>query len=97
MTPNAIYRRALEVYGPEHQMMKAKEECAEFLVAALKYEQGREPIGAVIEELADVLITAQQARLILGPELVDLAIEKKLNRLVATMSSVPMTQKKRVS
>lgn len=95
MKAEAIYRRAIAFFGSLHQMGKAKEECAEFLVATLQYEQGRVPIGAVINELADVIITSQQARLILGPELVDLAIQQKLVRLTETMSSIPMTQKKR--
>ncbi len=94
MTEKSIYQRAIDMYGPELQMLKAKEECAEFLVATLQYEQGRVPIGAVINELADVIITSRGARLILGPELVDLAIDRKLARLEGRMSSVPMTRKK---
>lgn len=95
MKASAIYQRAIDIYGPENQMMKAKEECAEFIVATLHYEQGRVPLETVIEELADVIITSQQARLILGPELVDLAIDRKLARLVVKMSSPAMTRKKR--
>ncbi len=91
---SAIYRRAIHIYGAEHQMNKAKEECAEFIVATLQYEQGRKPVEAVIEELADVMITAQQARLILGAEQVDAVIDRKLARLVETMSAGPMSQVK---
>ena len=88
MSPSEIYRRAIKVYGPAHQIAKAKEECAEFIVATLQYEQGRLPIEAVVEELADVLITSQQARLVLGPEQVDAAVQRKLDRLVRGMPSV---------
>ena len=95
MKASAIYRRAIDIYGPEHQMLKAKEECAEFLLATLHYEQGRVPLETVIEELADVIITSQQARLILGPESVDAAIDRKLARLVVNMSSPAMSQNRR--
>ncbi len=95
MKPEAIYQRAIEAFGPDHQMSKAKEECLEFLLATAQYEQSRVRIGAVVEELADVIITTQQARLILGPDLVDAAIKRKLDRLLETIAAVPMTQKKR--
>ncbi len=95
MKPKAIYQRAIDIFGPAHQMLKAKEECAEFLVATAQYEQNRVPVDVVIEELADVIITSQQARLILGSELVDKAVQRKLDRLVETMSAVPLTQKKK--
>lgn len=82
-----IYRRAVTKYGPAHQMLKAKEECAEFLVATMQYEQGRVPVEVVIDELADVMIMSAQARLILGSEKVDRAVQRKLDRLVQKMDS----------
>ncbi len=82
-----IYRQAVLKYGPAHQMLKAKEECAEFLVATMQYEQNRVPVTVVIDELADVIIMMQQARLILGSENVDDAIRRKLDRLVERMDS----------
>lgn len=94
MKTDEIYRRAIEVYGPAHQMLKAKEECAEFLVATMQYEQDRVPIDVVVEELADVIITSQQARLILGHKLVDDAIQRKLDRLVENMETITMVRKK---
>lgn len=95
MKASAIYRRAIDMYGSESQMAKAKEECVEFVLAMLHYEQGRQNVGAVIDELADVIITSQQARLILGPESVDAAIDRKLARLVVNMSSPAMSQNRR--
>lgn len=85
MKPSEIYRRAIRVFGPQHQMRKAQEECAEFLVTTMHYEQGRAPLDAVIDELADVLVMAEQARLILGADLVDAAKQRKLDRLLNTL------------
>lgn len=87
MTPGEIYQRAIDTYGPTLQLEKAKEECLEFLVSMMHHEQERVPVETVIEELADVIITSQQARIILGSDAVDLAIGRKLDRLVYRMES----------
>ena len=49
-----------EHYGEEHQMLKAVEEMAELTQAIMKYLDGPAEWNALIEELADVLIMAEQ-------------------------------------
>lgn len=86
MSESKIYNLARATWGDAHQMGKSKEECLEYVLACFQYEQGRVTVQAVIDELADVLITAQQARLILGPEAVDAAKKRKLDRLSESIS-----------
>ena len=85
--PSDIYRRAIRIYGASYQMFKLREECIELLLAMTHYEDSRGQLDKVIEEVADVLITAEQARLILGPEKVDEVRQQKLQRLVARMDA----------
>lgn len=89
-----VATKALETFGVRHQLGKAKEECAELIVALdgyLKYIR-RAPsyidadtldkhIANVIDELADVLITVFQATLVFGEEEVRERISFKLDRL----------------
>ena len=60
----AIYREALQLYGPEMQTAVAIEEMSELTKALIKvqYRQGHD-MGAVIEELADATIMLEQLRL----------------------------------
>jgi len=90
MKPSDIIKKALTVFGAPAQMAMFREECTEALLAMSHYERGRVRIDAVIEEVADVLITAESARLILGPELVDAAKQRKLDRLVETMADAEL-------
>lgn len=83
-----IYRSAIDTFGPQLQFIQLREEIAELQVAMARYERKRESIDSVIEEVADVTIMVEQARLMLGPALVDAVIEQKLARLVKTIKSV---------
>ena len=87
MTIEEICLQAILHYGAGYQLRKVQEECAEFIVAAMHYEQGRVSAGPVIEELADLIIMTTQARLIFGPQLVDEAVDKKLTRLRERMAA----------
>ena len=61
------------------------EECAEAIQAVQKCKRSEVCTYAfanLVEEVADVLITAEQMRLYLGAERVDKAIETKVNRQI---------------
>lgn len=74
-------------YGYTAQREQFIEECAEAILAAQKCKRTSyslveyEPnLMNLAEEVADVLIMAEQMRLLISPELVDSFIEKKLER-----------------
>lgn len=68
-------RKIIRHFGPERQRLKAAEECAELTLAILHGNHNE-----MVEECADVLIMANQMRLILGPDLVDEWVKAKLER-----------------
>lgn len=85
-----ICRRAVDHYGKENQKKKCIEEMAELTKALCKesFVTPDEVNGNLVniqEEIADVIITANQMRIVYGPEQVDAAIEYKLNRLKGKM------------
>lgn len=68
-------------YTCDQQMYTAVIECAEFIQAVCKCKQGKK--GAfenLKEEIADVLIMAEQMRQYIGAETVDKIINAKLQR-----------------
>lgn len=80
----AVLKRAIATFGKEHQLQKIAEECSEFLQAYLHYKDNRPgSYEAMVDELADLFITAWQGRLIVGPKILDLAIDRKLGKLTA--------------
>ncbi|OPY16259.1 MAG: hypothetical protein A4E69_00279 [Syntrophus sp. PtaB.Bin138] len=76
-----IYRRAMAKWGTVSQMLKAIEEMSELTAALMHWLGDRAGNEDVCEEIADVLITARQLRLIFGEAVTDRIIEEKLNRL----------------
>lgn len=70
----------LNHYGVKNQEEMMIEECAELIVALRHEARGRAELDEVIEELADVLIMAQQLRIAYGYERVDAKIAEKLKR-----------------
>jgi NTP pyrophosphatase (non-canonical NTP hydrolase) len=68
-------------YGFTSQANMLMEEAAEFTVALNKLRRGsQEEYNNIKEELADVLVVAQQLRLLLGPEDIDKIINEKVER-----------------
>ena len=69
-------------YGYESQREQFEEECAEAILAAQKCKRHGSPGNFVnlCEEVADVLIMAQQMRILMSMSLIDSFIDKKLNR-----------------
>ena len=69
-------------YGYESQREQFIEECAEAILAAQKCKRHGSHGNFVnlCEEVADVLIMAQQMRILMSTSLIDSFIDKKLNR-----------------
>lgn len=61
-----IYYEAIGRYGKKHQMEKAVEEMSELTKEIIKNLHGAANMGNICEELADVEITLEQLKLILG-------------------------------
>lgn len=74
-----LYARARAAYGDEKQIEMVGEECSETLVELFHRKRGRE--HHLVDEIADLTIMAEQARIILGADAVDAAIARKLARL----------------
>lgn len=56
----AVFRQALETYGPQHQTMMAMEEMAELAKELCKASRGLGNVEHIAEEIADVQITLEQ-------------------------------------
>lgn len=69
-------------YGYDAQREQFIEECAEAILAAQKCKRygSNESFKALCSEVADVLVMAQQMRLLMGAKVIDEIIDKKLNR-----------------
>lgn len=80
LNEKAIYRRALDKWGPEAQLLKVAEECSELAAAVLQHLQNRVPVHEVAEEIADVEIMLGQMRLYFGV-IVESKKQAKLERL----------------
>lgn len=78
-----LCRRALDTYGADAQIDQCIEECAELTVELQHRKRGR--LNHAVEEIADVMICAQQMRLLVGPEEVDAEMRRKLARLEQRM------------
>ena len=69
-------------YGYDAQREQFIEECAEAILAAQKCKRhgSKDNFEALCSEVADVLVMAQQMRLLMGAKVIDEIIDKKLNR-----------------
>jgi len=76
-----ICLRAIDHFGVNHQKEKAVEELLELGTEIMHDLDGRARMDAIREELADVIIMAEQLRIIYGGRAVDEWIENKLERL----------------
>ena len=88
-----ILIKAIETYGPANQLSQATEECAEFIQAVSKRRRAKDAVQTIrtidhlAEEIADCIIMMEQARLIVGANLVDNYIELKLERLAERLEA----------
>jgi NTP pyrophosphatase (non-canonical NTP hydrolase) len=76
-----ICLRAIDHFGVDHQKEKAVEELLELGTEIMHDLDGRARMDAIREELADVIIMAEQLRIIYGGRYVDEWIDRKLVRL----------------
>lgn len=89
----ALYQRAINRWGNASQLrMLLQEECGELVAAVNQHDRGRLSDAMVAGEVADVLIMAAQARLILGEELVDRIMRMKLRRLEQRLNAAEETE-----
>ena len=75
--------RILTHFGWEHQKMKMVEEMAELATEFARSQDGRSTLDKQREELADVIILAEQMRFSLGPDEVDAKVEEKIGRTLS--------------
>lgn len=80
-------------YTYDHQRDVAVEECAEFIQAVCKCKRGKpDAFDNFKEEVADVLIMAEQMRQYIGTETVDKIINAKLQRQLNRIMAEGMTK-----
>lgn len=73
-------------YGFTSQADMLCEEAAEFMVALNKFRRGSsEAYAQLVEELADVLVVAEQLRYIFGEDAVNDIMNKKIERQLIRM------------
>ena len=74
--------RIAEHYGYEAQREQFEEECAEAILAAQKCKRhgSKDNFEELCGEVADVLIMAQQMRLLMSTTLIDRIVNEKLER-----------------
>lgn len=79
-------KEIMNYYGFESQIEIFIEECSEAIQAVQKMKRSKESAKYAecyenfIEEVADVIITAEQMKRFIGAEAVELIIESKINR-----------------
>lgn len=92
-------RAAILAFGAEQQLRMLQEECIELAHAISKHlrdKENHERRGHVSDEIADVLITIEQAMLMFNSKQhVQNEIERKLKRLKATVKEFKMAKKMR--
>ena len=81
-----VYQDAVDKWGVSTQVMMTMGECGE-LIAALNrvFNQGRNEIESVYEEIADVEIMLGQLRCIFGDDKIDKIKSDKINRLAGIL------------
>ncbi|EFO0818574.1 hypothetical protein DYR57_19805 [Escherichia coli] len=82
-TSAALYRLALQRFGPDAQALKLTEEAAELAASAARNLNGQGSESDLAAELADVEIMTEQLRLQGMGRLIDFHKQKKLERLAA--------------
>lgn len=83
-----LYQRAIAAWGEERQMRQLQEECGEAIAATNRYYRGTGSVDSLAEEIADVEIMCEQARLIVGPARVEHFRKLKLARLEDRLRAV---------
>ena len=87
-----LYDRAIKRWGGQAQLRMLQEECGELIVAVAHVLRKNKSLSTteLADEIADVEIMCEQARVLLGDEgsdLVDRAKDAKLRRLQARLEA----------
>ena len=82
-----VFRATLATWGEEAQYDQAVEECAELIAALKHYKRRRIDTARLAEELADVTLMVGQLSWMLGNDLVESAIDRKLIKLRELLAS----------
>ena len=86
---DSVIERAVKTYGEESQLWMVIEEMSELAKEICKYKRGMNNPEAMAEEIADVQIMIEQAKIIFGnSRRVNECIEYKLNRLERRLDEV---------
>lgn len=85
--------RAIVTWGGSKQVEKCVEEMAELTVALCQYHQGRSTYAETVEEIADVLIMANQMAVLFGMEDVRKEIDRKLERVEGKLNNYDYNEK----
>jgi len=82
-----ILHKAINTYGEDKQLLMLVEEMAELLVAITHKLRGRVEVEYITEEIADVYIMLEQAKIIFGISSDDIneQIDFKIKRLEKRM------------
>ena len=88
LTRTALYRLALQRFGPDAQALKLAEEAAELAASAARNLNGQGSESDLAAELADVEIMTEQLRLQGMDRLIDFHKQKKLERLAARLGVI---------
>lgn len=82
MNSTEICRAALAKWGPQSQTIMVFEEMSELQKELCKNQRGEKNIGAIAEEIADVLVTLEQMVILHDCEMAVIRFrEQKLKRL----------------
>ncbi len=82
-----VFRATLATWGEEAQYDQAVEECAELIAALKHYKRRRIDTTQLAEELADVTLMVGQLSWMLGNDLVESALARKLIKLRELLSA----------
>ena len=74
-------------YGFSQQAEIAIEECAELIMTLQKLKRGKPNIDNIAEEIADVLIVAEQLKYLYGSDIIDRIIIQKLQRQIRRLNN----------
>jgi NTP pyrophosphatase (non-canonical NTP hydrolase) len=88
LSARKLYESAIEAWGQDAQLRLLQEECGELVASISRLNRGRCDSQRVAEEIADVIIMCEQARLIVGPLAVDAHLADKLHRLGKRLAEV---------
>ncbi len=81
MNKEQLYYDAVQKWGPATEWRQLQEECGELIAAINRFDRSRCTEAELAEEVADVEIMIEQARVMLSGDLVDAAKHVKLERL----------------